>query len=68
MALAQFSTKIAQFRKEKKMSQEELAELVGVRRETISRLEKGQYNPSLLLANDIAVVFEVPIEEIFIFY
>ena len=60
-------TKIADFRKKKNMKQDELATLVGVRRETIIRLEKGAYNPSLKLAYDIAHVFEVPIEEIFDF-
>ena len=45
--------------------QEELARLVGVRRETIGNLEKGRYNPSLVLAWNIAQVFGVSIEEIF---
>lgn len=49
------------------MKQEELAERVGVRRETISRLEKGQYNPSLKLAMDIAAVFSLPVESVFSF-
>lgn len=49
------------------MKQGELAELVGVRRETIIRLEKGQYNPSLKLAMDIAKVFGVTVEELFFF-
>ena len=40
---------------------------MGVRRETIMRLEKAQYNPSLKLAVDIARAVEAPIEEIFIF-
>ena len=47
------------------MKQEELAKLVGVRRETIGNLEKGRYNPSLVLAWNIAQVFGVSIEEIF---
>ena len=47
------------------MKQEELAAIVGVRRETIYHLEKGRYNPSLVLAYSIAKVFEVTIEEIF---
>ena len=49
------------------MTQEQLAAQVGVRRETIMRLEKAQYNPSLKLAIDIARVAEAPIEEIFVF-
>lgn len=47
------------------MTQEDLARLVGVRRETIGNLEKGRYNPSLVLAWNIAKVFGVPIEEVF---
>ena len=45
------------------LKQEELANLVGVRRETIGNLEKGRYNPSLKLAMDIAKVFGRPVEE-----
>ena len=44
-----------------------LAELVGVRRETIVNLEKGKYNPSLKLAMDIAKVFHTTVEELFFF-
>ena len=51
----------------KDLTQEQLANLVGVRRETIMRLEKAQYNPSLKLAVDISRVVEAPIEAIFIF-
>lgn len=47
------------------LSQEELAQRVGVRRETIGNLEKGKYNPSLVLAWNIAQVFGVPIEQVF---
>ena len=57
--------KIKEYRARRNMKQEELAQLVGVRRETIGNLEKGRYNPSLVLAWNIAKVFEVPIEEIF---
>ena len=49
------------------MTQEELAEKVNVRRETIVRLEAGRYNPSLKLAIDIARAVKAPIEEIFVF-
>ncbi len=49
------------------MTQEELAVMVGVRRETIMRLEKAQYNPSLKLAVDISRAVGAPIEEIFVF-
>lgn len=51
----------------KELTQEQLAEKAGVRRETIMRLEKAQYNPSLKLAVDISRVVEAPIEEIFVF-
>ncbi|MFR7450957.1 helix-turn-helix transcriptional regulator [uncultured Subdoligranulum sp.] len=57
--------KIREYRARYGMKQEELARRVGVRRETIGNLEKGRYNPSLVLAWNIAGVFGVPIEEIF---
>ena len=47
------------------MKQEDLAARVGVRRETIGNLEKGRYNPSLVLAWNIAEAFGVTIEEVF---
>ena len=57
--------RIREYRAQQDMKQEELARLVGVRRETIGNLEKGRYNPSLVLAWRIAAVFGVSIEEIF---
>lgn len=60
-------TKIHKFRKEMNMQQAELAEQVGVRRETIGKLENGKYNPSLKLAMDIAKVFGKTVEEVFFF-
>ncbi|MDZ4993447.1 helix-turn-helix domain-containing protein [Clostridium perfringens] len=60
-------TKIKEYRENALMKQNELAELVGVRRETIVHLESGKYNPSLKLAMDIAKIFEVPVEELFKF-
>lgn len=60
-------TKIKEYRTARGISQQELANLVEVRRETIIRLEKGEYNPSLQLAMDIAGVFGVTVEEIFVF-
>lgn len=60
-------TKIKEYRAELNMKQDELATLVNARRETIIRIEKGQYNPSLKLAMDIAKVFQVPVEELFFF-
>ncbi len=58
--------RIKEYRARYNMKQEELARLTGVRRETIGNLEKGRYNPSLVLAWNIAKVFQVSIEEIFI--
>lgn len=49
------------------MKQSELADLVNVRRETIGRLEQGQYCPSLRLAMDIARVFNTTVEDLFSF-
>ena len=57
--------RIKEFRVRYDLKQEELAKRVGVRRETIGNLEKGRYNPSLVLAWRIAKVFGVPIEEVF---
>lgn len=65
--MAEFECKLKKYRLLKEMTQEQLAERVGVRRETIMRLEKAQYNPSLKLAVDISRAVEAPIEEIFIF-
>ena len=59
--------RLREFRQAKGLDQAALAALVGVRRETIGRLEKGQYNPSLKLAMDLARVFEVPVETLFAF-
>lgn len=49
------------------MTQSELAQLVGVRRETIVHLERGKYNPSLKLGIDISKVLNVTVEELFKF-
>ena len=59
--------RIKELRAKYGFSQLELAQKVGVRRETIVFLEKGKYNPSLKLAHEIAKVFNHTIEEIFIF-
>ena len=61
------STKLKEFREAKGLKQADLAELVGVRRETSVNLEKGKYNPSLKLAMDIAKVFHTTVEELFFF-
>lgn len=47
------------------MTQKDLAELVGVTRQTIVAIEKGKYSPSLELAFKIALVFKKPLEEVF---
>jgi putative transcriptional regulator len=60
-------TRIKEFRARYNLTQAELAERVGVRRETIVFLEKGKYNPSLKLAHDIAVALNSKIDELFIF-
>ena len=60
-------TRMYEFRKEMNIQQAELAEMVGVRRETIGKLENGKYNPSLKLAMDIAEVFGKKVEEVFMF-
>lgn len=65
--MGELKTKLKEYRAKYGMKQGELAEKVGVRRETIIRLEKGQYNPSLKLAMDIAKLFGTTVEEIFSF-
>ncbi|MBQ4415639.1 MAG: helix-turn-helix transcriptional regulator [Methanomicrobium sp.] len=60
-------TKIREYRVMKNLTQAELAEAVGVRRETVVFLEKGKYNPSLKLAHDVAKVLDATIDELFIF-
>ncbi len=64
---AMLETKIREYRAKLGISQEELAERVGVRRETIVHLENGRYNPSLRLAMSIAKIFGATVEEIFQF-
>ena len=65
--MPKFRTRIHELRKGMSMQQAELAERVGVRRETIGKLENGKYNPSLKLAIDIARVFGKTVEEVFLF-
>ena len=55
------------WRQAKGLTQQELGEWVGVSRQTIISLEGGKYNPSLILAHKLAVFFQVPIEDLFIF-
>jgi DNA-binding XRE family transcriptional regulator len=60
-------TKIKEYRAKNGLTQGDLANLVGVRRETIVHLENGRYNPSLKLAHDIAVALKTTIDELFSF-
>jgi putative transcriptional regulator len=59
-------TRIKELRARDGLTQVELAKRVGVRRETIVFLEKGKYNPSLQLAWNIACIFGLPIEDVFL--
>ena len=61
------SNRIKEYRAKHNLTQEKLAQIVGVRRETIIFLEQGKYNPSLRLAHNIAKVLKTTIEELFIF-
>ena len=61
------NNKIRDLRKERKVTQDDLAGAVGVTRQTIISLENGKYNASLQLAHKIANYFEMTIEEIFLF-
>jgi len=65
--LAILKTNIKEYREKTNMKQIDLAEKIGVRRETIVHLENGRYNPSLKMAMDIAKVFNTTVEELFQF-
>ncbi len=58
---------IVQIRQERGIKQDELAKALGVSRQTISSLENGRYDPSILLAHKIAKLFGLSIEEVFLF-
>ncbi|VMZ92381.1 transcriptional regulator [Streptococcus pneumoniae] len=58
---------LEELRKQKGINQEDLADTLKVSRQTISSLENGRYNPSIILAIKIARYFEKPVEEIFIY-
>jgi putative transcriptional regulator len=60
-------TKLKVYRAMRDMTQEQLAREVGVTRQTIIAIEKGDYNPSLELAFRIARFFEASVEDIFIY-
>ncbi len=59
--------RIEERRRERGMTQQQLASALGVSRQTIISLESGKYNPSILLAHSIARLFDARIEDIFIF-
>ena len=56
---------LSDLRKEKGINQTDLGKLVGVSRQTISLIERGDYNPSVMVALSLARVFDVSLEEIF---
>ncbi len=60
-------TKIKEYRAKLNLTQDQLANLVGVRRETIVFLEQGKYNPSLKLAHDVAKTLKTSIDKLFLF-
>jgi putative transcriptional regulator len=60
-------TRIKELRARYDLTQDDLAKMVGVRRETILYLEKGKYNPSLKLAHDVASALKTTIDNLFIF-
>ena len=62
-----FRTRMKELRARYDLTQEDLAKKVGVRRETILYLEKGKYNPSLMLAHEVARVLKTTIDDLFIF-
>lgn len=59
--------RIEEIRKARGIRQEELAQQLGVSRQTISSLETGRYNPSIFLAYKVAKLFGMTIEEVFVF-
>ena len=60
-------TRIEEYRRQRKLTQSDLADALGVTRQTIISLENGKYKASLVLAHKIAQFFDVSIEDIFIF-
>ncbi len=60
-------TKVKEYRVKYNLTQEKLAEMVAVRRETIIFLEQGKYNPSLKLAHNVAKALQTTMDAIFIF-
>ena len=62
-----FKTRIKELRARYDLTQDDLAKQVGVRRETILYVEKGTYNPSLILSHKIAKALQTTIDDLFIF-
>jgi len=60
-------TRVKEYRARYDLTQEQLAQKVGVRRETILYMEAGKYVPSLKLAHDVAAALHATIEELFLF-
>jgi len=60
-------TKIKELRARHDLTQDDLAKMAGVRRETILYMEKGKYNPSLKLAHDVAKALKTTIDDLFVF-
>lgn len=65
--MTKFISNLKKYRQLKELTQQELANKVNVRRETVARLENAKYNPSLELAVRISKVLDTPIEELFVF-
>ncbi len=61
------TNRVKELRKENKMTQQQLADTLGITARTVISLEKGDYNPSVLLAYKISEVFNVYIEDVFLF-
>ncbi len=59
--------KLQELRKNRKLTQEQLAEIIGVSRQTINAIEKGKFDPSLPTAFRMAQLFEKKVEDIFLF-
>ena len=57
--------KVKEFRSNMNLNQQQLGEIVGASRQTISSIERGDYSPSIVLALKIAHVFQAPVEEVF---
>lgn len=65
--MTEVRTRIKELRARYELTQEDLAKKIGVRRETILFIEKGNYNPSLMLAHEIAKALQTTIDDLFIF-